>query len=119
MTGFSEDPGTPYQARLTKPEFFARLARHEGPRCELKDGHIVMHAGSTKRHAGLSMNFAIQLARLVASQEEPIVWVCQREGEARALPRLPREIAGREDAIDLASLGISLPLAHIYRGIGS
>lgn len=193
MTGFSEDTGAPYEARLGKAEFLAWLARQEGGRFELKDGHIVMHAGSTRRHARLTARFitllgqaldpehwslgaadmAVEIgqdirypdvvverltddgssltttapvlivevlspsstgrdmseklaeytglasleAYIVASQDEPIVWVWQRQGEAHVFPPLPREIAGRDSAVDLPSLGIALPLADLYRGI--
>jgi Uma2 family endonuclease len=57
-------------------------------------------------------------AYIVASQDEPICWVWQR-GEDRAFPKKPKEIAGRDKSIDIAALGISLPLAEIFRGIGS
>jgi Uma2 family endonuclease len=194
MTGFSEDPGAPYQARLSKAEFFSWLERQEGGRFELKDGQIVIHAGTIRRHAWLAHQFgkafssrldwknwtvgtadiAVELgddirypdvvverrrdagetltttapvlivevlspssagrdmsiklaeytalpsleAYIVASQDEPIVWVWQRQGEAHAFPKLPSEIAGRDRAIDIPALGISLPLGDIYRGIG-
>jgi Uma2 family endonuclease len=56
-------------------------------------------------------------AYIVASQDEPICWVWQR-GEDRAFPKKPKEIAGRDNAIEIAALGISLSLAEIFRGIG-
>ena len=31
----------------------------------------------------------------------------------------PEEIAGRDKSIAIAALGVSLPLAEIYRGIGA
>lgn len=195
MTGFSEDPGAPFHAKsLSKAEFFAWLQRQEGGRFELKDGRILMHAGSTKRHVRLTVAFIVALhsrldpnqwtigtadlaveigddirypdvvverllddgsgltttapvlivevlspssagrdlnvklaeytglpsleAYIVASQEEPIVWVWQRLGEARTFPALPAEIAGRDSAIDIEALGLSLPIGELYRGIG-
>ena len=58
-------------------------------------------------------------AYIVASQEEPICWVWQRAGENRVFPSNPAEIKGRDAVIELAALGNSLPLAEIYRGIGT
>ena len=57
MTGFSEDPA-PFAARLDKAAFFAWVQSQAGGRFELKDGHIVMHAGSTRAHARISTAFA-------------------------------------------------------------
>lgn len=194
MTGFSEDPGAPYQARLSKADFLAWLKQQDGGRFELKDGRIVMHAGSTKRHARLTARFiglldrmldpeiwavgtadlAVEIgedirypdvvverllddgsevtttapvlivevlspssvgrdmtlklaeytriasleAYIVASPDQPIVWLWQRLGEARAFPEAPAEIAGRDSAIAIPALGLSLPLDALYRGIG-
>lgn len=56
---------------------------------------------------------------IVASQDETICWVWQRTGKDRAFPAKPVEIKGRDAAIELAALGIALPLAEIYRGIGT
>jgi Uma2 family endonuclease len=58
-------------------------------------------------------------ACIVASQDEPICWVWQRGGAERSFPQRPQEIAGRDTAIEIAALGISLPLAEIFRGIGA
>lgn len=57
-------------------------------------------------------------AYIVASQDEPIVWVWQRDA-SRAFPAEPVEIAGRDREIAVAALSITLPLAEIYRGIGA
>lgn len=68
MTGFAEEPRATYTARMGKAEFFAWLQTKEGGRYELKDGEIVVHAGSTMRHAGLSARFIHMLiARLNAN----------------------------------------------------
>jgi Uma2 family endonuclease len=58
-------------------------------------------------------------AYIVASQDEPIVWIWQRDTVSREFPAEPTEIAGREREITLPALAISLPLAEIYRGIGA
>ena len=193
MSGFSEDPAAPYRARLDKTSFFAWLQRQEGGRYELKDGEIVMHAGSSRRHAWLAQEFAfalksrldrslwaigtadiaievgedirypdlvveqrrddgaapktdrpviiveilspssvardmnVKLAEytslpslecyIVASQDEPIVWVWHRDVDTREFPKLATEIAGASSKIEIPSLALSLPLAEIYRGI--
>lgn len=55
-------------------------------------------------------------AYIVASQDEPIVWIWQRTAE-RQFTALPREVKGRESCVDLPSFGISLPLAELFRTI--
>ena len=54
---------------------------------------------------------------IVASQDEPIVWVWQRDGETRAFAKLPVEIASRDNAIDIPALALSLPLGELFRAI--
>jgi Uma2 family endonuclease len=195
MTGFSEEPRATYSAHMDTAAFFAWLRTREGGRYELKNGEIVVHAGSTIRHARLSAKFVVALANrldadawavatsdaaiqigedirypdvvverlvndgstpstrtptllievlspssvgrdmreklaeyvslpsleayIVASQDEPIVWVWQRGETSREFPAEPTEIAGREREITLDALGIALPLAEIYRGLGA
>ncbi|MDO9381953.1 MAG: Uma2 family endonuclease [Hyphomicrobiaceae bacterium] len=58
-------------------------------------------------------------AYIVASQDEPIVWIWQRDAVTRAFAAEPVEIAGRDRTITLDALGIVLPLAEIYRGLGA
>jgi Uma2 family endonuclease len=53
-------------------------------------------------------------AYLVLAQDVPKTRVWLRG--ARGFPRKPKAIAGFDAAIDIASLGISLPLAEIYAG---
>ena len=56
-------------------------------------------------------------AYIVASQDGPECWVWQRS--AGGTFRLEAErIEGREQVIAIASLGVTIPLAEIYRGIG-
>ena len=195
MNGFSEEPAAPYGERLDKASFFAWLQRQEGGRYELKDGQIVMHAGSTKRHVWVTVNFLgallnsldrdmwaigtadlaveigadvrypdvvverrtdegaslstnrpvmlvevlspsssardlnVKLAEytslaplecyVVASQDEPIVWVWQRDPDTREFPKLPAELQGRDAKIEIRSLAVTIALADIYRGIGT
>lgn len=56
-------------------------------------------------------------AYIVASQDEAIVWLWQRDAVSAAFPAKPQEIAGREAAIGVAALNLSLPMAELYRGI--
>lgn len=62
-------------------------------------------------------------AYIVASQEEPIVWLWLRgppQGSmSGAMPEKPLEIAGRDAAIEVPDLGLALSLSKIYRGIGT
>lgn len=57
-------------------------------------------------------------AYIVASQDEAICWVWQREPDGN-FPRLPEEIGGRDKSIELTARGVALPLAVVYRGIGA
>ena len=58
-------------------------------------------------------------AYIVASQDEAICWVWQRQGEARAFPQHPQEVAGHEALFEIPALQIALPLAEIYRHIAT
>ncbi|MCH9807827.1 MAG: Uma2 family endonuclease [Alphaproteobacteria bacterium] len=63
-------------------------------------------------------------AYIVASQDEPIVWAWIRTCEDGAnptgpMPTKPLEISGRDAAIEIPALGLSIPLQEIYRGIGT
>lgn len=66
MTGFHEEPA-PYSAgRMTKAAFLAWNQDREGPKCELKDGEIVMHPGISRDHNRVTLGFANTLRRLLA-----------------------------------------------------
>ena len=192
MTGFSEDPQAHYGAPRDKRSFLHWVQKQEG-RFEFKDGRIVMHAGSTIRHARIltgfllgfsnrldfkawdvvSAQFAVEIgddvrfpevlvekaggneyaistsnpiilvevlspssvgrdlnvklaeytslasleAYIVASQDEPIVWVWQRDAVTRTFPAKPLEIGGRDGAIEISALKLSLPLAELLRAV--
>ena len=58
-------------------------------------------------------------AYIVASQDEPILWVWQRDPRTGAFPARPTEIAGREQSLALAFETLSIPLAELYRGIAT
>jgi Uma2 family endonuclease len=53
---------------------------------------------------------------LICSQDEPRAWVWSRQGDG-SWPRLPRELAGREETIALGGLDIELAMAAVFRGI--
>ena len=55
------------------------------------------------------------LGYLVFSQDEPKVWMWVR-GEAGFSPT-PIVLSGRDAAIEVSALGVSLPLSAIYAGI--
>lgn len=193
MIGFSEDAATPYGAGLDRAAFFAWVQGQQGGRYELKDNEIVMHAGSSRRHAWLiqdishaiasriersawalgSSDVAVEIGAtirypdivverrsddgrapstttptlivevlspssmgrdlveklaeytslaslacyIVASQDEAIVWVWQRDADTGEFPRLPTELSGSSATIKIDALGLDLPLADLYRGI--
>jgi len=56
---------------------------------------------------------------VVASQDEPRLWVWQRDAATGVFPAEPVEIAGLEENVTVAFSGLSmaLPLAALYRGI--
>ena len=59
-------------------------------------------------------------AYIVASQDEPIVWIWQRSTEgARDFPKQPVEINGRDQAIALSFSGFGIAMEPLYRGIGT
>ncbi|KUO57768.1 MAG: hypothetical protein APF80_03030 [Alphaproteobacteria bacterium BRH_c36] len=62
-------------------------------------------------------------AYIVASQEEPIVWIWSRGqpqgGAVGEMPQQPLEIAGRDGIIEVPDLGLALSLSEIYRSIGT
>lgn len=57
-------------------------------------------------------------AYLICSQDEPIVWLFVRS-DSGAWPEVPVKIAGGDAAISVASLGLEMPMADVYRGIAS
>ena len=190
MTGFAEDPQVAHGLPRDKQAFLHWVQDREG-RFEFKNGQVVMHAGSTRRHSWLTIAFTTALmnrldgtlwtvgacdiaveigedirypdviverrvddgssvsttapillvevlspssvgrdltekfseytslasleAYIVASQEEPIVWIWQRAMSDRKFPKKPTEISGRENKIDLDFLRLSMPLVELYR----
>ena len=58
-------------------------------------------------------------AYVVASQDAPIVWIWQRRPDRdQAFPPEPVEISGPNAVVTVDRLGLTLPLAELYRGIG-
>ena len=62
------------------------------------------------------MSLAALEGYIVASQDEARCWVWHR-GPDRQFAQLPEEILGSERVIDVPALGVSIPVADIYRGI--
>lgn len=61
--------------------------------------------------------FASLQAYIIASQDEPILWIWRRSAETGAFPATPVEISGRDAHVEIPGLGIALPLAELYRGV--
>jgi Uma2 family endonuclease len=57
-------------------------------------------------------------AYVVASQDEPKVWVWQRSGEDRQFPDEAIEISELSASLEIQFLGISVPLTELYRAMG-
>lgn len=57
-------------------------------------------------------------AYVVASQDEPIVWLWQRPAPDAPFPAEPAELVGRDKHLALATPGVTVALADLYRGIG-
>ena len=53
---------------------------------------------------------------LICSQDEPRAWVWTRQSDG-SWPKLPTELAGREDAIALGGLNVEVSMAAIVRDI--
>ena len=53
---------------------------------------------------------------LICSQDEPRAWIWARQSDG-SWPKLPTELAGREDTIPLGGLDVELSMAAIFRGI--
>ena len=63
------------------------------------------------------MSLASLAAYIVASQDTPDCLLWLHDGDGR-FPDAPLRIEGRNAVIDIAALGLALPLAEIYQGIG-
>ena len=68
--------------------------------------------------AGEYLSLGTLQSYLGASQDDPIVWLWQRDAQGQ-FPRVPTEVAGRAARIEIAGLVLELALADISRGIGS
>jgi len=56
-------------------------------------------------------------AYIVASQDEPILWVWERDAATRGFPAAPVEVRGRGVLFHVRALDVALPLAELYRSI--
>jgi Uma2 family endonuclease len=63
------------------------------------------------------MSLASLQAYIVASQDSPQCWVWRRNADGR-FAGAPEEIGGRGRAVAVATLGVSMGLGEVYRGIG-
>ena len=55
-------------------------------------------------------------AYIIASQDEPILWIWQR-GAERQFPQKPLEVKGRDGTVEVTSLAIGLPMRELFRTI--
>ncbi len=64
------------------------------------------------------LTLAALAAYIVASQDEPVcqVWLRGTDGK---FPAQPLTIEGRDQMIHIPALSVAIPLAEVYRGIGS
>lgn len=82
----------------------------------------VLSAGSSERDLETkpAEYFALPslLAYIVASQDEPVcqIWLRGADGQ---FPSQPATIEGRDQVIHIPALSVAIPLAEVYRGIGS
>ena len=83
----------------------------------------VLSPSSTATDMTVKLAEYTQLASLqtyiVASQDEPIVWVWQRDPQTGTFPSMPQEFSGQDGVILVTGLSISLPLSELYRGIAA
>ena len=64
------------------------------------------------------MSLASLESYVVASQDEPRLWVWNRSTEpGRSWPKAPEAVHGRDKAVPLPFLGIELPMAEIYAAL--
>ncbi len=56
-------------------------------------------------------------AYIIASQDEAKCWLWQRDRATHAFPAQPVEVTGQTAMITLDGLGVSLPLAELFRGV--
>jgi Uma2 family endonuclease len=56
-------------------------------------------------------------AYIVASQDELIIWVWQRDAESGVFPQNPVEFVGRDAVCNVGGPSVWLPLGELYRGI--
>jgi Uma2 family endonuclease len=57
-------------------------------------------------------------AYIVASQDEPVCQIWLRGADGK-VPAQPATIEGRDQVIHIPALSVAIPLAEVYRGIGS
>jgi Uma2 family endonuclease len=72
MNRFAEDNAPAYEPPMSKAAFLHWVQRQER-RHELKNGHAIMQAGSTKRHNRICINFI----KVLTSQLDPDGWAVQ------------------------------------------
>lgn len=54
---------------------------------------------------------------VIASQDEAICWVYERDPATRSFPKKPVRIEGLDQLLAIKALGVELPLRELYRGV--
>ena len=122
----------PIAPQLDNTAFCRWVERQEG-KFEWKEGRIVGMSNVTKARARIVADLVRALSArldfdqwsltalttcLIVSQDEAIVRSWQRAVASEPWPARPQEISGRDQSIGIAALGVWVPLAEIFRGIG-
>jgi Uma2 family endonuclease len=64
------------------------------------------------------MSLASLETYIVASQDEPRLWIWNRaRDDGRAWPKAPEEIAGLDATVALPALGIELPMSEVFEAL--
>lgn len=102
----------------TYPEQFIRCGPRSGKRTRIEDGVVVFEVLSprtakddlTRKRRAYQ---AIPSMRLIAdvSQDEPRIDIVRRESDGRWIDE---EVSGLTSTLEIAALGVSLPLSEIY-----
>ena len=120
------DFGVETEDAIRYPDLVVEPARPDDPKGRRAEAPVLMIEVLSPSSGGRDFveklaeyqTFASLEAYIVASQDEPICWLWQRDAQG-TFPATPTEVAGREAAIALDRRAIALPMAEIYRGIPS
>lgn len=109
-----------FELHLDQAAFDRWLDGQQG-KYEWKEGRVVQMANVTRAHARIEKNLILALSgRLNLEKWEVLSTEFGVEKPTfTRFPATPAEVSGRDQSIQLPALGIELPLADIFRGIGA